>query len=110
MRPLPSFVASEGRQADLDHLSFPPARSSLPSSRLASHDAFLPLSTSFSFVLAVGNNSGSAVVPNGTVYGNQPQVVNTAFIALTDTDLYVTPYNLSLINNHTVAVGLYQAS
>lgn len=44
------------------------------------------------------------------MYGNQPQVVNTAFIALTDTDLYVTPYNLSLINNHTVAVGLYQAS
>ncbi|GAA5899242.1 hypothetical protein JCM8208_001594 [Rhodotorula glutinis] len=68
------------------------------------------LNVTYAEITNLGNNSGSAVVPNATVYGNQPQVVNTAFIALTDTDLFVTPYNLSLINNHTVAVGLYQAS
>ncbi|BGP30723.1 conserved fungal protein [Rhodotorula toruloides] len=58
----------------------------------------------------ISNNSASAVVPNGTVFPPQPQVVNSMFVALTDSDVYVTPYNLSLINNHTVAVGLYQAS
>ncbi|GAA5835943.1 hypothetical protein JCM9279_002147 [Rhodotorula babjevae] len=68
------------------------------------------LNVTYAEITNLGNNSGSAVVPNGTVYGNQPQVVNTAFIALTDDNVYLTPYNLSLINNHTVAVGLYQAS
>jgi len=27
-----------------------------------------------------------------------------------DTDLYVTPYNLSLLNDHIFAFGLYQAN
>ncbi|KPV76317.1 uncharacterized protein RHOBADRAFT_64719 [Rhodotorula graminis WP1] len=68
------------------------------------------LNVTYAEITNLGNNSGSAVVPNATVYGNQPQVVNTAFIAITDSAPYLTPYNISLINNHTVAVGLYQAS
>ena len=31
------------------------------------------------------------------------------FIALTSTDLYVTPYNLSLLNDYIFAFGLYNA-
>jgi len=58
----------------------------------------------------VTNNSASAIVPNGTVYPPQPQVVNSVFISLVDEQVPLTPYNLTLINNHTVAVGLYQAS
>jgi len=42
--------------------------------------------------------------------GTDDSIVNgTMFIALTDTDLYVTPYNLSLLNDHIFAFGLYQA-
>jgi hypothetical protein len=33
----------------------------------------------------------------------------TMFLALTDTNLYVTPYNLSLLNDHIIAFGEYQA-
>ncbi|PRQ78026.1 Ferritin-like domain-domain containing protein [Rhodotorula toruloides] len=58
----------------------------------------------------ISNNSASAVVPNGTVFPPQPQAVNSLFVALTDSNPYLSVYNLSLINNHTVAVGLYQAS
>jgi hypothetical protein len=31
------------------------------------------------------------------------------FIALTDSDLFLTPFNLSMINPHVVALGVYQA-
>lgn len=51
--------------------------------------------------------------PGGTVFGgNTAPIVNeTVFVVLTDTDLYVTPYNLSLINTHVVAgPALYQAA
>ncbi|GAA6003131.1 ferritin-like domain-containing protein [Rhodotorula paludigena] len=60
----------------------------------------------------VSNNSASAIVPNATVFpGIGPsQITNSVFVALTDSDIYVTPYNLTLINNATVAVGIYQAS
>ncbi|GAA5866788.1 hypothetical protein JCM3774_001801 [Rhodotorula dairenensis] len=51
-----------------------------------------------------------ASVPNGTVFPPEPQVVNSVFVALVDEDIFLTPYNVSLINNHTVAVGMYQAS
>jgi len=38
------------------------------------------------------------------------RIVNgTMLIALTSTDLYVTPYNLSLLNDYIIAFGLYQA-
>lgn len=39
-----------------------------------------------------------AIVPNGTVFPPQPVVVNTAFVAVVDEDIFLTPYNISLIN------------
>ncbi|GAA6019459.1 hypothetical protein JCM10207_001396 [Rhodosporidiobolus poonsookiae] len=55
--------------------------------------------------------SGWAAVPNGTVFPPQPQVVNSAFVSLVDEDIFLTPYNVSLINNHTVAgPAIWQAS
>lgn len=62
-----------------------------------------------------GNNTGITTHPNGTVFSSpMPNQYNaaingTAFIAITDTNLYVTPYNLSLLNDHILAWGLYQA-
>lgn len=31
------------------------------------------------------------------------------FVALTDVDLYVTPFNLSMVNPHVASLGLYMA-
>jgi hypothetical protein len=63
-----------------------------------------------------GNSTGRTTQPNGTLFANQysegymaPIVNDTMFIAVTDQDLYVTPYNLSLLNDHILAWGLYQA-
>jgi len=56
--------------------------------------------------------TASTLQPGGTVFGGNtaPIVNDTMFVVLTDTDLYVTPYNLSLINKHVVAgPALYQA-
>ncbi|KAK4507057.1 hypothetical protein PRZ48_000791 [Zasmidium cellare] len=56
------------------------------------------------------NNSGSTYQPAGDVFQGDPALNGTAFIALTDTDeLFLTPFNLSLINPHVAALGLYQA-
>ncbi|TNY22739.1 Rds1 protein [Rhodotorula diobovata] len=68
------------------------------------------LNVTYAPLMNITNNSASAIVPNGTVYPPQPQVVNSVFISLVDEQVPLTPYNLTLINNHTVAVGLYQAS
>ncbi|GAA5952238.1 hypothetical protein JCM10213_005179, partial [Rhodosporidiobolus nylandii] len=61
------------------------------------------------------NSSGvwqaTADVPTGVVFPPEPQVVNSAFVSLVDKDVYLTPYNVSLIVNHTVAgPAFYQAS
>ncbi|GAA5868466.1 hypothetical protein JCM1840_007006 [Sporobolomyces johnsonii] len=58
-----------------------------------------------------GLMSAYANVPNSTVFPPQPQVVNSAFVSLVDDDIFLTPYNLSLINNHTVSgPAIYMAS
>ncbi|GAA5822488.1 hypothetical protein JCM5353_000526 [Sporobolomyces roseus] len=51
----------------------------------------------------VAMHTASAYVPEGVVYPGQPQAVNTVFVSLVDQNVSVTPYNLSMINNHTVA-------
>jgi len=60
----------------------------------------------------VSSNTGFTTQPNGTVYPNIPDpIVNgTMFIAITDSNPFVTPHNLSLINTHVVAgPALYQS-
>jgi hypothetical protein len=56
-----------------------------------------------------GDSMGQTQQPGGTVFeGIDNNIVNdTMFVALTDTDLYVTPYNLSLLNDHILAWNLY---
>ena len=46
----------------------------------------------------MANRVAHAFVPNATVFPTQPQVVNTAFVALVDADLSVTVYNSSNLN------------
>jgi hypothetical protein len=59
-----------------------------------------------------GENAGMTTQPAGCVFDDiYNNIVNdTMFIGLTDTDLYVTPYNLSLLNDHLLAFSLYQAN
>jgi hypothetical protein len=56
-----------------------------------------------------GENEGWTYQPPNEVYQGDPGVNETVFIALTDTDLFVTPFNLTLVNPHVVALGLYKA-
>jgi hypothetical protein len=54
-------------------------------------------------------NAGFTFQPASEVYEGDPAVNQTTFIALTDTDEFFSPFNLSMINPHVVALGLYQA-
>lgn len=56
-----------------------------------------------------GDNEGYTYQPAEVVYEGDPAVNGTMFVALTDEDLFLTPFNLSMINPHVVALGLYQA-
>lgn len=71
------------------------------------------LNVTYAPLEVLGNNTGSVIQPNGTIFDTTPDasVVNgTSFLAIVDQDLYVTPYNLSLLNDHILAFGLYQAN
>lgn len=69
------------------------------------------LNTTYTPLNLTSNTTATTIQPGGVVFDNTDDgIVNaTMFIALTDTDLYVTPYNLSLLNDHIFAFGLYQA-
>ncbi|KEY71172.1 hypothetical protein S7711_02286 [Stachybotrys chartarum IBT 7711] len=47
--------------------------------------------------------------PNVSTWEYDPAINSTMFLALTDVDLYVTPYNLTQINPHVGALSVYQA-
>lgn len=69
------------------------------------------LNVTYTPLEVTGENTGQTTQPAGVVFeGIDNNIVNdTLFVGLTDTDLYVTPYNLSLLNDHILAFGLYQA-
>ena len=56
-----------------------------------------------------GENTGFTYQPAAEVYEGDPSVNGTMFVALTDANPFLTPFNLSMINPHVVALGLYQA-
>ncbi|EFE35308.1 uncharacterized protein ARB_06265 [Trichophyton benhamiae CBS 112371] len=54
--------------------------------------------------------TGTTVQPDFATFAGDPAVNGTVFIAITDEDLYLTPFNLSLIDSHVVAgPAIYQA-
>jgi len=67
------------------------------------------LNATYSALTLTGNNTGYTYQPNASVYQGDALINDTMFVALTDMDLYVTPFNLSMVNPHVVALGLYQA-
>lgn len=68
------------------------------------------LNLTYTPLTLTGPNEGYTYQPAGEVYqGGQGIVNDTMFVALTDSNLYLTPFNLSMINPHVVALGIYQA-
>ncbi|EFR04529.1 hypothetical protein MGYG_07535 [Nannizzia gypsea CBS 118893] len=54
--------------------------------------------------------TGMTVQPDFATFAGDPAVNGTVFIAITDEDLFLTPFNLSLIDSHVVAgPAIYQA-
>lgn len=58
-----------------------------------------------------GNHTAKAAQPGGHLFSDLNPIVNgTMFVALVDDDIFLTPHNISLINEHIVAgPALYQA-
>jgi hypothetical protein len=68
------------------------------------------LNLTYTPLVVTGPNEGYTYQPAAEVYqGGAPVVNGTSFIALTDQDIYLTPFNLSMINPHVVALGVYQS-
>ena len=68
------------------------------------------LNLTYTPLIKTGNNSGYTYQPAALNYGGGAPIVNgTMFVALTDTDMFLTPFNLTMINPHVIALGVYQA-
>jgi len=67
------------------------------------------LNLTYTPLTITGPNSGYTYQPANEVYQSKGAVNGTMFIALTDSDPFLTPFNLSMINPHVVALGIYQA-
>lgn len=67
------------------------------------------LNATYSPLLNVSGGSAYTIQPNVSTYEGDPAINGTMFLALTDLDLYVTPFNLTMVNPHVYALALYQA-
>lgn len=60
--------------------------------------------------LRVAGNRGYTIQPDLQTYEGDPAINGTIFIAVTDDDPYVSPFNISMLNPHVVAgPAIYQA-
>lgn len=67
------------------------------------------LNATYSPLMNVSGSSAYTIQPNVSTYEGDPAINGTMFLALTDLDLHVTPFNLSMVNPHVYALALYQA-
>ncbi|KAI9061769.1 Rds1 protein [Trametes sanguinea] len=70
------------------------------------------LNTTYTDLTITGNNSGSTVQPGGEIFGNGTfsTINGTIFVMVTDANPYVTPFNLTMLNQHVVAgPAMYQS-
>jgi hypothetical protein len=67
------------------------------------------LNLTYTPLTLTGPNQGWSYQPPNEVYVGDPAVNGTVFLAITDSDLYLTPYNLTLINPHVRALTLFLA-
>ncbi|KAJ5283472.1 hypothetical protein N7505_001452 [Penicillium chrysogenum] len=67
------------------------------------------LNFTYSPLTITGQNQGYTQQPEGFVFGDDGIINGTTAAMLTDLDLFVTPFNTTMVNPHIVALGLYQA-
>jgi hypothetical protein len=68
------------------------------------------LNVTYSALTNISGNTGMTIQPNSSTVVGDPAINGTMFIAITDSALYVTPFNLTQINPHVYAgPALYQA-
>ncbi|KAK4191051.1 hypothetical protein QBC35DRAFT_34876 [Podospora australis] len=67
------------------------------------------LNVTYTPLQEIGHNKAWTIQPNMSTFEGDPAVNGTIFLVLTDLDLYVTPYNISMLNPHVYAVGMYQS-
>jgi Ferritin-like domain len=67
------------------------------------------LNLTYTPLTITGENEGFTYQPAAETYTYDGAVNGTMFVALTDSDLFLTPFNLSMINPHVVALALYQS-
>ncbi|EEA26129.1 hypothetical protein TMatcc_005620 [Talaromyces marneffei ATCC 18224] len=68
------------------------------------------LNVTYSPLNLSSSTSGSTIQPDAETFSGDPTFNGTLFIAITDSNLVLTPFNLSLINDHVIAgPALYQA-
>ena len=68
------------------------------------------LNLTYTPLTITGENQGYTYQPAGEVYEGGAGIVNgTTFVAITDSDPFLTPFNLSMINSHIIALGVFQA-
>lgn len=67
------------------------------------------LNVTYSDLTVTGNNTGYTFQPDAYVYQSNELINGTMAIALTDTNAPFSPFNLSMINPHVRALGLYAA-
>lgn len=105
-------------------LSYPGCQAFLkwdsPGQLLGPNNSFVTNTTANRPWFALGANQLNATysplqnVTKNTAYtfptfAGDPTINGTLFLALMDEQLYITPYNLSMVNRHVYALGLYQA-
>jgi hypothetical protein len=64
------------------------------------------LNLTYSPLTLTGANSGFTYQPEGFVYGNDSIINGTMALMVTDLDLFVTPFNTSMLNPHIIALGV----
>lgn len=59
--------------------------------------------------ISLEDRTAYTIQPNASTWENDPAINSTMFLVLTDTDLRVTPYNITMLNPHVAALSVYQA-
>ncbi|KAM4055552.1 Protein rds1 [Hirsutella rhossiliensis] len=59
--------------------------------------------------VSIRDKTAHTLQPDVSTWAGDAAMNGTMFLALTDLDLYVTPYNLALINPQVAALAVYQA-
>lgn len=68
------------------------------------------LNVTYSPLEVTGPHAGKTLQPDISTYQGDPAINGTMFIAVTDEDLFITPFNFTEINPHVVAgPALYQS-